>query len=137
MIVCDDFGHIKAWWDNQDKCLRCSSCSRESTCTTSISWSNKIWKLADKRRTYPSRKWVMKKKHNKKQQVLSDHHPTWPAARGRTHPGGNFKGTCTQRSASPRAIGQPATGNSPTGQEDITGQPVPVIVHLQRSNGHW
>ena len=45
------------------------------------------------------------------------------AARGKTHQGGNSKGTCTQRSVSPPATCQPATGHSPNGQEDITDRP--------------
>ena len=35
------------------------------------------------------------------------------------HQGGNSKGTCTQRSVSP-----PAMGHSPSGQEDVTDPPV-------------
>ena len=51
--------------------------------------------------------------------------PYGPAAQGRTHPGGNSKGICTQRSVSPPVTGQPATsqtttGHSPSGQETIT-----------------
>ena len=70
---------------------------------------------------------------------------------GRTHPGGNSKGTCTQRSISPptASTGQPATGQIPTGQEDITDwPPVNRVLHrrLQVSQspvtghpatGHW
>ena len=68
-------GHLKEHWDNHIECLKSSSCSRESTCSTCVTWSNKIWNLADKRRTYSSRKWVIKKKqHNikKKKQFVSD-----------------------------------------------------------------
>ena len=81
----------------------------------------------------------MARKKNKKQKVMSDSSdkenmdgittPHDPVARGRTHPGGNSKGTCTQRSISPAVTGQSATGHSPTGQEDITDRPL--------ATGHW
>ena len=50
--------------------------------------------------------------------------PLGPAARAKTHQGGNSKGTCTQRSISPpvtgqSTTGQPAMGHLPNGQEDI------------------
>ena len=136
-IIHGECGHIKARWDNHDKCLRCTSCSRESTRSKCISWTNKTWKLAEKRRTYSSRNWVMKKKHNKKQQVLSDSSdenlvngittPHGPAARGRTYLGGNFKGTCTQGSASP-----PATCHRSTGHQSFTHK----TRRHHRSTGH-
>ena len=113
-IVRGECGHIKSWLDNHDRCISCSSCCRESTFSTCISWTNKIWKLAEKRRIYSSRKWVMARKMNK-EQVSSESSdedvqdgtttPQGTAARGRTHPGGNFKGTCTQGSTSPPATG--------------------------------
>ena len=74
--------------------------------------------------------------------------PHGPASLGRTHPGGNFKGTCTQESASPPATRHQSTGHrhSPTRQEDITGQPAitgqpvtgqPVITQINTSVNHW
>ena len=72
----------------------------------------------------------MARKKNKKQEVLSESSdedlldgittPHGPAAQGRTHPGGNFKGTCTQGSTSPPANCQQANHpldkkTSPTG----------------------
>ena len=79
-----------------------------------ITRTNKIWKLVEKRRTYSSRKWVMTKMKNKKQQVFSESSymdivdrittPHGPAARDRTHPGGNFEDTYTQVSASTPVI---------------------------------
>ena len=100
----------------------------------------------------------MKKKHNKKQQVLSESSdenllngittPQGPAARGRIHPDSNFNGTCTQGSASPLASGQWSTGHwsfthkttrhhwSTGHQSPVTVQPVttqPVITQINRS----
>ena len=96
--------------------------------------SNSTWELAEKRRTYTSRKKVMSKK--KRSQALSDSDennygntsPHGPAARGKTHKGGNSLGTCTQGSTSPPVTGQLTTGqtttnHSPNGREDITDQP--------------
>ena len=109
-ILRGECGHIKSRWDNHDKCIKCSSCSRESTCSTCSSWTDKTRKLAEKRRTCASRKWVMARKKTKKQKAMSNSSeeenmdgittPHGPAALGRTHPGGNSKGTCTQRSMS-------------------------------------
>ena len=52
-----------------------------------------------------------------------------PAARGKTHQGGNSKGTCTQRSVNllvtgQSNTGQPVIGHLPNGQEDISERPV-------------
>ena len=111
------------------------------TCSKCSSWSDSTWKLAEQR-TYTSRKWVMSKK-KKRSQAMSDSSyerknygsttPHGPAARGKTHKGGNSKGT--QGSISPPVIGQlttgqPATGHSPSGQENITDRSSPVT-------GHW
>ena len=104
------------------------------------SWTDRTWKLAEKRRTYASRKWVMSKK-KKRSQAMSDLSddgkldgnttPHGPAALGRTHPAGNSKGTCTQRSVSPPVTGQLASGHLPTGQEDITDRsPVKWALHM-------
>ena len=57
--------------------------------------------------------------------------PHGPAARGRTHPGGN-RGYLYPEEC--KSTGQPATSHLPNGQEDITDQP-PVTCHL--SNGHY
>ena len=51
--------------------------------------------------------------------------PHGPAAQGKTHQGGNSKGTCTQKSISPpvtsqSTTGQPAIGYLPNGQENIS-----------------
>ena len=153
-ILLGEYGHIKSRWDNHDKCIKCSSCSRESICSTRSSWSDKTWKLAKERRTCASRKWFMAKKKKRSQKAMPDSSdeekldgitaPHGPVARGRTHPGGNSKGTCTQRSVSPPptgqpAISQPAIGNSPNGQEDIAQEfqvsQSPVTGHP--ATGRW
>ena len=141
-----DRGHIKSHWDNHKKC---SHCSRESTCSTCSSWSNSIWELAEKRRTYSSRKRVMfSRKKSLDVSVSSDERnrkhgntaPYGPAARGKTHIGGNSLGTCTQGSTSPPVTGHPTTGrpatsHSPYGQEDISDRPG-MPGHRQPVTGH-
>ena len=125
-ILCGECGHIKSRWDNHDKCIKCSSCSRESTCSTCSSWTDKTWKLAEKRRTCASRKWVMARKKNKKQKAMDEENTDGittlhgPAAQGRTHPSGNSKGTCTQRSISPLVTGQPGLTQN-ISRQSITG----------------
>ena len=93
-----DCGHIKSHWDNHKKCINCSYCSRESSCSRCSSWSNSIWELAEKRRTYSSRKRVMSSRKKSLDVSLSSgkrkrkHGNTAPygtAAWGKTLIGGN------------------------------------------------
>ena len=140
-------GHIKSHWDYHDNCLKCSCCSRESNCNMCSSWTERTWKLAEKRRTYASRKWVMSKK-KKRSQAMSDSSdegkidgntiPHGPAAGGRP-----IK-VATLKVLVPRGTGQPTTGHLPTGQEDITDWP-PVTGQMGITHGsssqsitsHW
>ena len=120
-----DCGHIKSHWDNHKKCINCSHCSRESTCSTCSSWSNSIWELPEKRRTYSSRKRVMfSRKKSLDVSVSSDERnrkhgdtaPYGPAAQGKTHIGGNSLGTCTQGSTS---TGHRASDDWPTSHRPL------------------
>ena len=66
--------------------------------------------------------------------------PHGPAARGKTHQGGNSKGTCTQRSVSPpvtsqSTTGQPATGICPMDKKTVQNGRSLVTGH--RSNWHY
>ena len=94
--------------------------------------SDPIWDLAERRRTYASRKWVMSKKKKRSQTLSNSSHG--PAARGKTHKSGNLKGTCTGHGQS--TIGQPANGQSSNGQEDITDWPLTITGHRSWVNGH-
>ena len=69
MILRGEYGHIKSRRDNHNRCIKRSSCSRESTCSTCSSWSDKTWKLAEERRTCASRKWDMAKKKKRSQKA--------------------------------------------------------------------
>ena len=57
-----DCGHIKLHWDNHKKCINCSHCSRESTCSMCSSWSNSIWELAERELILPERVMSNRKK---------------------------------------------------------------------------
>ena len=59
--------------------------------------------------------------------------PHGPAAERRTHPGGNSKGTCTQRSVTPPTTGHQSTGHRPLAQ--LTRRHRLVTSHW--SNGHY
>ena len=85
-ILRGECGHIKLRWDNRNKCIKCSSCSRESTCSTCSTWTDETQKLAEKRRTYASRKWVMKAMSDSsdEENMHGITTPHGPAARGRT-----------------------------------------------------
>ena len=134
----DDCGHIKSHWDNYKKCINGSHCSRESTCSTCSSWSNSVWELAEKRRTYSSRKRVLtNRKKSLDVSVSSDERKenmgTLPlmALLPRVRPVLVAtpwvlvpKGVQVHRpmASSHRASGnRPATDYSPSGQEDISG----------------
>ena len=121
-VHCGDCGHTKSHWDNRKKCINCSHCSRESTCSMCSSWSYSIWELVEKRRTYSSRKRTMSsKKKSLDASISSDERkrkhgntaPHGPAARGMTHIGGNSLGTCTQGSTSPLATSHRASDDRP------------------------
>ena len=118
-IHCGDCGHIKAHWDNHNKCINCSHCSRESTCSTCSSWSNSVWILAENRRILAAKKKAMtarkksqdpsissEERKNKHGSTAAHGGTSW----GKTHIGGNSLGTCTQGSTSPLATGQRSPG---------------------------
>ena len=132
-----DCGHIKLHWDKHKKCINCSYCSRESTCSTYSSWPNSVWNLAENR-TYSSRKKAKSsRKKSQNPSVSSDerkkkHGSTAPhgvTGRDKTHICGISLGTCTQGSTSPPTTGHQspttdpqAISQLPNGQEDISGQ---------------
>ena len=70
-----DCGHLKASWNNHINCLSGFSCSRYSTCLVCEKWIGSIWKLADTRRLYCSRRSAMTKaktSSKKKKEFSSD-----------------------------------------------------------------
>ena len=149
-------GHLKAKWDNQPSCISCTACLRDSRSICSI-WTKSVWNLAEKRRLYSTRKWVMtqkrrqkkSKKTKKSQSDLSDNGsfdgstaPLSYTARGRTHQGGSLGDLESDRALSLPVTGHPVTGQSIIGQPSI-GQPItgqPITGHRatnHRPISHW
>ena len=147
-----DCGHIKAHWDNHNKCFICSRCL--IPCSTCSSWS--VWILAESRRILAARKKAMTRKKSQDPSISSEerknkHGSTAPhggTSQGKTHIDGNSLDTCTQGSTSPPAIGHRATvtglpttdpqtaGQSPNGEEDTSGRPG-MPGHRPPGPGHW
>ena len=61
-------GHLKGKYDSHSSCLNCSACSRYNCCVECRSWSDSIWDLAERRRSFRSRKMGRKKESKEKQQ---------------------------------------------------------------------
>ena len=143
-----DCGHIKAHWDNHNKCINCSCCSRESTCSTCSSWSDSVWILAESRRILAAKKKAMTARKKSQDPSISSeerknkHGSTAPhggTSRGKTHIGGNSLETQGSMSTGHRPPGNgtglpttdpPTAGQSPNGKEDTSGQlSMPVTGH--------
>ena len=149
-------GHLKAKWDTHLSCLTCNSCTRISPCYICSSWTEKVWKLAERRRLHATRKSVMtqkrkqkkSKKSNKSQSDMSDNGtvdgstaPHSFTARGRTHQGGSLADLESDRAlrspvTSHQSTSQPVTSHPVTGQlisvHPVASQPVtsqPVTSH--------
>ena len=104
-------------------------------------------KACREKKNLASRKWVMSKK-KKRSQAMSDSSddgkldenttPLGAAARGRTHPGGNSKRTCTQRSVS---TGHRSTAHRPFAHwtrrhhRPVTGHQSPVTALMGITHG--
>ena len=91
-IICGDYGHIKARWDNHHNCLKCSSCSRLLTCSTCSTWSEETWILADKHRTYISKKICDDKEETEQEEKTGPHFRSiwWQFSWWEHHPTGLY-----------------------------------------------
>ena len=119
-------GHIKARWDNHQSCLSCTSCSRNSTCYISSQWSDGVWILANKRRTYAKRRYAMTKKRDNKTKKKNVPDPSDTisidgstaqhgyTARGRAHLGGSPVETISNQAISPPGTRHRATRHRAT-----------------------
>ena len=150
-IACSKCGHLKAKWDNHSSCISCTACLCDSPCSICSIWTKSVWNLAENRRLYSTRKWVMtqkrrqkkSKKTKKSQSDLSDNGsfdgsaaPLRYTARGRTHQGGSPGDLESDRALSPPVTGHPVTSQPITSQPS-TSQPItsqPSAHH--RSTGH-
>ena len=61
-------GHLKGKYDSHSSCINCAGCSRYNSCVECQSWSDSIWDLAEKRRSFRGRQMGKKKESREKQQ---------------------------------------------------------------------
>ena len=61
-------GHLKGKYDSHSSCINCSGCSRFNCCVQCHSWTDSIWDLAEKRRSFRGRQMGKKKESRGKQQ---------------------------------------------------------------------
>ena len=60
--------HLKGKYDSHSSCINCSGCSRFNCCVQCHSWTDSIWDLAEKRRSFRGRQLGKKKESRGKQQ---------------------------------------------------------------------
>ena len=99
-------GHLKGKYDSHSSCINCAGCSRYNSCVECQSWSDSIWVLAEKRRSFRGRQMGKKKESRGKQQ----------------------KGFRSKRSSRTDSHDDPA-GSSVVSLDDDSpsGEPVPVL----------
>ena len=61
-------GHLKGKYDSHSSCINCAGCSRYKSCVECQSWTDSIWVLAEKRRSFKGRLMGKKKESRGKQQ---------------------------------------------------------------------
>ena len=61
-------GHLKGKYDSHSSCINCAGCSRYNSCVECQSWTDSIWVLAEKRRSFKGRQMGKKKESRGKQQ---------------------------------------------------------------------
>ena len=61
-------GHLKGKYDSHSSCINCAGCSRYNSCVECQSWTDSIWVLAEKRRSFKGRLMGKKKQSRGKQQ---------------------------------------------------------------------
>ena len=61
-------GHLKGKYDSHLSCINCAGCSRYNSCVECQSWTDSIWALAEKRRSFKGRLMGKKKESRGKQQ---------------------------------------------------------------------
>ena len=100
------FGHLKGKYDSHLTCINCAGCSRYNSCVECQSWTDSIWALAEKRRSFKGRQMGKKKESRGKQQ----------------------KGFSFKRSSRTESLDDPA-GSSVISLDDDSpsGEPAPVL----------
>ena len=99
-------GHLKGKYDSHLTCINCAGCSRYNSCVECQSWTDSIWALAEKRRSFKGRQMGKKKESRGKQQ----------------------KGFSSKRSSRTESHDDPA-GSSVISLDDDSpsGEPAPVL----------
>ena len=99
-------GHLKGKYDSHLSCINCAGCSRYNSCVECQSWTDSIWALAKKRRSFKGRLMGKKKESRGKQQ----------------------KGFSSKRSSRTESHDDPA-GSSVISLDDDSpsGEPAPVL----------
>ena len=99
-------GHLKEKYDSHSSCINCAGCSRYNSCVECLSWTDSIWALAEKRRSFKGRLMGKKKESRGKQQ----------------------KGFSSKRSSRTESHDDPA-GSSVISLDDDSpsGEPAPVL----------
>ena len=99
-------GHLKGKYDSHLTCINCAGCSRYNSCVECQSWTDSIWALAEKRRSFKGRQMGNKKESRGKQQ----------------------KGFSSKRSSRTESHDDPA-GSSVNSLDDDSpsGEPAPVL----------
>ena len=62
------YGHLKGKYDSHSSCINCSGCSRFNCCVQCHSWTDSIWDLAEKLRSFRGRQMGKKEESRGKQQ---------------------------------------------------------------------
>ena len=104
--ICGSCGHLKGKYDSHSSCINCAGCSRYNSCVECQSWTDSIWVLAEKRRSFRGRQMGKKKESRGKQQ----------------------KGFSSKRSSRTDSHDDP-TGSSVISLDDDSpsGEPAPVL----------
>ena len=104
--LCGSCGHLKGKYDSHLSCINCAGCSRYNSCVECQSWTDSIWALAEKRRSFKGRQMGKKKESRGKQQ----------------------KGFSSKRSSRTESHDDPA-GSSVISLDDDSpsGEPAPVL----------
>ena len=99
-------GHLKGKYDSHSSCINCAGCSRYNSCVECQSWTDSIWVLAEKRRSFKGRLMGKKKESRGKQQ----------------------KGFSSKRSSRTESHNDPA-GSSVISLDDDSpsGEPAPIL----------
>ena len=61
-------GHLKGKYGSHSSCINCAGCSRYNSCVECLLWTDSIWALAEKRRSFKGRLMGKKKESRGKQQ---------------------------------------------------------------------